>query len=196
MQHQSDTPITIKKHWINYILPGFLFSLGLLILLLDGIFFKIVGGLWTLYCILLVLTIASVKWTLTDKQLTISKGVLPWNKVFWQIPIFDIYEAIYNHNIIGYYLGYGQIIIRRTEGVTSSIEGFRLANANSFAKLTNQLAQEQKSLKHSFVASPFVSAPSGKSLIDELQHLADLRKSGDITQAEYDHMKAILMARS
>jgi hypothetical protein len=88
--------------------------------------------------------------------------------------------------MFGHFLGYGNIKIRRTEGVTSVIYGSALLGAKGFSSQVNGLVQEYKKSKHNTVVN---QAATNKSISDELKGLAELRSKGELTQQEFDILK-------
>jgi hypothetical protein len=192
MNTQSNFEITAKKHWATFIIPGVLVLIGLLFLTSSTIW-KVLGLLLIVFNIIKLISLNSVKWTLTSSDLYITKGFLPWAKTQIQVPIFDIYDSSCSSGMFGHFFGFGHVFIRRTEGNTTQVSETSLVGAKDFSGHINQFVQDYKKSKNNIIIN---QAPINQSIVEELKHLADLKKNGELTQVEYDTMKSRLIKGS
>ncbi|MCE7042796.1 SHOCT domain-containing protein [Dyadobacter sp. CY312] len=189
MAIQTDFEITAKKHWLTFILPGIIVLMGILMLGSSTVW-KVLGAVLILFNVIKLISLGSVRWTLSPAGLYVTRGILPWTKIQMQIPIFDIYESLVSFGMFGHFLGYGHISIRRTEGVTSVIGETSMTGAKEFSGQINQLVQDYKMRKNTLIVNQAYASPS---ISQQLKHLADLKNSGELTQDEYDTMKSRLI---
>lgn len=92
-----------RKHWLAYVFHSILFIIGLF--LLDGNrFWYIVGLVFILVAAVRILANLFVKWTLTETELILEEGFLPWAKTYLEIPFYDIFEAYYRPSFLGHIL--------------------------------------------------------------------------------------------
>lgn len=178
--------IVAKKHWVSYVIPALVVLVGLSFTnggasSLFFAFLLMLGG------VIRIMQVNSVKWTFTGELLIVQKGILPWTRTYLEIPVFDIYESLMNFGMLGHFLKYGNITIRRTEGITSKISEAALVNANELSMKINTAVRQFKMGKNGIVTPSPV--PAGKSVAEELKHLAELKASGNLTQEEYDVLK-------
>ena len=185
----QNAELTIKKHWVNYEVPVTLTLIGIGMASASS-FIKYFGYALVMYNLLRIYSISTVKWRLTRSELNISRGMLPWTKNLWQVPIFDIYESTVSYGLFGHILGYGNINVRRTEGVTSVICGSTLAGAKAFSSTLNGLVRDFKTSKNTIVMN---QSAGSKTVSDQLVDLADLKSKGELTQQEFDQMKKRLL---
>lgn len=183
---------TARKHWLAYSIPVLLFITGCLLVTTSG-FWKALGALLIIYNALRIIFLATVKWRLTSSELYINKGFLPWKRASIQIPIFNIYDASVSYGVLGYFLGYGHITIRGTEGVTTHTYERCLTGAKKLSEQINSLAWKHKENKHKSITD---YQPTGRSIAEELQHLSELKNNGSLTQDEYDTLKNKLINNS
>lgn len=183
---------TARKHWITYSLPALLFLTGCFLMTEAG-FWKVLGLLLIIYNALRIFFLTTVKWRLTSSALYITKGILPWKRLQMQVPIFNIYDASVSYGVLGYFLGYGHITIRGTEGVTTYTFERCLTGAKKFSEQINLVAWKHKENKHHAIAD---YQPTGRGIVEELKHLSELKNNGSITQEEYDRLKLKLINNS
>lgn len=60
-------------------------------------------------------------WTFDDSKLIIKSGFLPWKKSYYTVPIEDVYEACLTQSTLSNILGRADIVIRKTDGVSSTV---------------------------------------------------------------------------
>ncbi|NJC25810.1 YdbT family protein [Neolewinella antarctica] len=175
-----------RKHWATYtpwifISPvAFLFLLGSIgsttyktLVLTIGL--TILAGI-----VNKILSQRAVKWSLFDDKLVVESGYLPWTKSYWTFPIETIYESFYESGFLHKLLGFGTLVIRRTEGSTTSIESRVMTNASSMASDINYLVKEFRGRQNSS------SNTNSGSVADELLKLGELLKQGLITEQEFN----------
>ena len=210
-----------EKHWISYVLPALAAIVALYLLFLGKYW-------WILSCILLgyavwsYFVLRSVSLTLTDKELIIKSGVLPWNRTYFNIPVYDIYEAFYEKGMISYLLGYGTVSIRRTDGVSTAFSYTYMTRYNDMVGQINALIrQEKEALRNAEVARAeavrleaernaeaarnaevaraaeanrqTVTNANTFSVADEISKLNSLKLRGLITEEEFQQQKQRLM---
>lgn len=178
-----------RKHWSVYIIPSFMCLLGLAFLTIPSDGWRFLGGGLLLIGGGKILSAASVRWTLTEEFLYIKKGVLPWTKTELTVPVSYIYECFAQFGMLGHLLGFGNLVVRRTEGVTTQITETSIAHAKQLAGHINQLVfdRTQKPPLHS---QPLQGSPS-----EELERLGQLRGKGELTSDEYEKLKKHIMDR-
>lgn len=175
----SKTIIAIsKKHWSTYIWPVVASVLGLILLIgksyLLGIIFLPAG-------VMKILSNKSTSWILTDQELIIRSGFLPWRKTYLEIPKEDIYEAFYSNGFLANIFGYGSLTIRRTDGTTSAITNDGMTNPKEIIGAINSLVREIKKnlsgnqLNHNNLAI----------IADEIEKLIELKNQGLIDNEEF-----------
>jgi hypothetical protein len=176
-----------KKHWTAYVVPVAILCIGLFLITM-GSYMLYIGLALIFIALRKVVILSRVRWVLSDNDLLICRGILPWQRTQMQIPIFNIYESYVSFGMFGHFLDYGSISIRRTEGVTSQISETSLAGAKRLSGRINSLVQE------------YVQQKSGGnhqlnkgSFARELQHLVELRDNGELTAAEYERLKQKLI---
>ncbi|MFW0739764.1 hypothetical protein [Flavobacterium sp. T12S277] len=193
--------LAIKKHWTVYFVPGIITLVALFFVYLSfGIATKwisvgllIFAFLTVIFKIMNILYLASITWSFNGGELHIIKGVLPWNKTHIQIPIFDIYDSSVSSGFLGHYLNFGHISIRRTEGMTSHLSERYLGRAVCFSGIVNQYVQEYKKGQNS---AKINHGQSSDDIGLELQRLVDFKKSGALTEEEFDLLKKKLIDSS
>lgn len=189
---KTNFELTTKKHWSTFTVPAVLILIGFFMLAAFS-FVKYVGIALIIFNAIKILSLKTVKWTLTSNELNITKGILPWAKTEVQIPIFDIYESLVSFGMFGHFFGYGNITIRRTEGITSQITETSLIGAKNFSAEINNLVQQYKKNKHNVTANQLSTT---RGVGEELRQLVDLKNNGELTQQEYDEMKQKIISRA
>lgn len=176
----------IKKNWSAYLIPGILILLGLTFLK-QNTFFMIIGILLIVYNAIRVISLMKVKWTLSEGNVFIEGGFLPWAKTEFQVPVFDIYECIYNTNLFSHIVKSGNLNLRRTEGVTSQLTVTSMTNAKEFSAQVNSMVHTYKGKKNNVYVNN--STPS-TSASEEIVKINDLKNKGLISESEYQIMKS------
>ncbi len=185
MKHIPHTIVIGRKHWVAYVLPTLFFLIGVLMLMTSTSFWRFLGGIFIIINGYKLLVLYSVKWTLTSTFLLIEKGIFPWSKIELDIPIFQIYESLIYFGMMGHFLGFGHIRIRRTEGVTSEISETSIRGVKQLSAHINRLIIEYKANENTIPAQHSTKT----SLLEDLQTLSALRDKGKITQEEYALLK-------
>ena len=145
----TQTNYSSTKHWSSYILGATKGAFGVLILICSlglpyTLVIALVGGLITMSAIRTVLVLSSIKWTLLESDLVIESGWLPWKKSYYSVPFSDIYEAYYTYSFFGKYLGFGDISVRRTDGVSTTFGDTWMADVSDLSRVINVRVQELK----------------------------------------------------
>ncbi len=178
-----------KKHWIVYVFPYFMIVLGLFFMLTTLKYYVIVGIAFIAISVMKILKYKSTKWTLTDTDLIIKSGFLPWRKTYFNIPIDTIFEAFYKHDLLSNIFGYGHLYIRRTDGSTSAFGTPTMTKHGEITGKINTMIRELKKPQSQY----FASQPQTSSLADELVKLTELHRQGAITDDEFERMKQRLI---
>lgn len=189
----SVVPLMIsKKHWITFIIPAAVLLTGCLVAgYTDGIL-RYLGWLILLSGLYRIVYLLSVKWQLFPDHLLVTEGIFPWGRTRLQIPVYHVYKAISSHRIAGYFLKYGTITIRRTDGVTTALTASRMAGAMRFCRQLNTIAQEYRLQAD----TPRNNTPDNRLDIgQELTRIVELKKKGELTQDEFEKIKAQLLKR-
>ncbi len=131
----------------------------------------------------------SVKWILNSSELYITQGVFSRNRKTIHIPIVYIDETLVSCGVLGQFLNYVHITVRRTKDTPSEIKETYLVNRRSFSQMLNQdnINDTNKENSEFFFSTP------GKSTEEELKHLYLLKDIGEITFAEFEIMKQQLI---
>ena len=132
--------------------------------------------------------LSTIKWAVTDEEVRVMQGILPWRKRSFGHPYDTIFEAYYNFGFFAKLFGYGTIVIRRTEGITTEESETRMNDAAKIVGLINARVKELRKAQRP-VAVPAVVAPAARSQVQELADLARLRDAGDISAEEFETMK-------
>lgn len=175
-----------KKHWSTYIWPAFVVLLGLTFLLSKNYIF---GSIILIIGVTKILSNKSTSWTLTDEDLIIRSGFLPWRKIYFEIPKEDIYEAFYSYGFFANIFGFGNLTIRRTEGTTSSFSCSGMTNPKEIVGSINSLVREIKKNPK----ANFLNINSNYSVADELQKLVELKNQGLLNEDEFNAQKRKLI---
>lgn len=191
--------IIIKKHWFIYVVPILLVLLGLFLFMMElslttkwlSILLKITSIFLVFRQLYKIANINSVSWKLTSTELVVVRGVLPWRKQYLNIPILDIYESLTSSGMVGHFLNFGTIFVRRTEGVTSQISESGMFDVNNFSARLNTYVLNYKLSQHIVPSANTAST----DVSEELNKLIDLRNKGEITVDEYEILKQQLINR-
>lgn len=178
-----------KKHWIVYVFPYFMIVLGLFFMLTTLRYYVIVGIAFIAISVMKILKYKSIQWTLTESELIIKSGFLPWRRDYLEIPIDTIFEAYYRHNLLSNIFGYGHICVRRTEGVTSGFDESAMINHGKITGKINAMIRELKEPQTQKITPQMQKS----SNIDELVKLTELHRQGAITDDEFERMKQRLI---
>lgn len=200
--HRNNCKVVVesKKHWVAYILPVILlliFGVPFLIGVLAGFydpknFIMLMIPLPVVFLsIFAIINNQSISWTLTEEELIIKSGFLPWKKMYYLIPVEDIYEAYYSTGFLATIFGFGDLSIRRTEGSTT---GFTFRTMNKHKEISGEINSRVRGYKKLKYNQPSVSLlTKGNSVIDELSQMAALKKEGLLTPEEFQQMKSVLL---
>lgn len=131
----------------------------------------------------------STSWTLTDEDLIIKSGFLPWNKIYLEIPKEDLYEALYSRGFFATIFGFGTLTIRRTEGTTSSFTTSGMTNPQEITGSINSLVREIKKKSR----MNFINITNNQSVADEINKLLELKNQGLINEEEFAIQKQRLI---
>ncbi len=175
-----------KKHWATYIIPLFALILGLLFVISKSYIFGIV---LTFFGIIKILSNKSTSWTLTNEDLVIKSGFMPWRKTYFEIPKEDIYEAFYSRSMFGSMFGFGNLAIRRTEGTTSTFSCSGMTDPKEIMGSINSLVREIKKNPKTNT----VNFTNTISLADEIQKLVELKNQGILNDDEFNVQKQRLI---
>jgi uncharacterized membrane protein YdbT with pleckstrin-like domain len=184
------TKFTSKKHWSAYVIPVAVLLSGLFLCTRSS-YLPYIGFGLVLVALRKIIILFTVRWEISDRSLSINKGILPWQKLDMEIPIFNIYESYVTFGMFGHLLGYANIAIRRTEGITTKISETSLTGAKVLSEHINSLIQEHMKQK-----GTGDYRPDNNSLAQELQRLAQLKNSGELTVGEYEKLKQKLIDKS
>ncbi len=143
-------------------------------------------GIWILYKTIKGMILNSrLEWLFENDTLMLKSGLLPWKRTLFAIDISQIYDAYYEKSFLGTMLGYGNLHIRRTDGVTSKTSEFTI---NNHKKMISQINNSLNIYKKKSQSRP-EQIMSKASLSDELRKLADLNKDGVISDQEFQILK-------
>lgn len=179
-----------RKHWSAYVFHSILFIIGLY-LASSGGFWIFIGVVIMLAAAMKILSNFFVKWTLTEEEVIVEGGFLPWAKTYREIPFYDIFEAFYNPSFLGHIFGYGRLTIRRSEGTTTS---FSSSCMNSNKEMTSGINTFIRKLKTKDSSITYVNNQVSISMSDELERLHELREKGILTADEFIQRKNRLLA--
>lgn len=205
--------IVARKHWIAYL--KILLGYGIWFLILLAAFIaagmarpgqEYMTGLEIVAVILLAVMAISAffflwswmdtrrfTWTAEEEGVVRRCGWMPWQRSTFTYPYDTIFEVFYNDNILGHYIGYCDITIRRAEGVTSNVVATKMKNGKEMVRTIEQRIKEAKALQHISPAPMMISeAPHVepvKSHTEQLRDLAALKADGTITHEEFELMK-------
>lgn len=180
---------TSKKYWIVYVFPCLMIFLGLIFVLSGLKYYTAVGTFFVAVFVLKILGLKSTKWILTDNELIIKSGFLPWRKTYFDIPIDTIFEAYYRHNLLSNIFGYGYLYIRRTEGLTSGFKEPAMTKHGEIAGKINAMIRDLKKSQ----SQHFIPQQQVLSQADELLKLTELHRQGVLSDEEFQQMKQKLI---
>lgn len=175
-----------KKHWFAYVFPIIIILFGVSFILSNGWISKLIGVFISLYGVYCFLAYKNTTWTLTDEELIIESGYY-LGSFYHDILIEDIYEAGYKKGIMGRILGYGMLIIKKTDGRATLIGTTKMDNIEEMVGNINALVKEKKTMPK----TDFVNIPpqQGNSVVDELYKLSELKDKGLLTEEEFNKQK-------
>jgi hypothetical protein len=131
---------------------------------------------------------SSVRWVVNKDGIEGTGGVLPWKRANFYYTfdqIFDVYWRRPKIAFLGWLFNVGTIGFRTASGVADALEQNLMARPQRFHELgleyTGQANQAQ--VDHS-------SDSANGSVADELERLAKLRDQGNISEEEYEKLKA------
>lgn len=160
---------TAKKHWIVYLPLLLIVTVGIAFLTRDEIYNKVAGIMISLFGLLQMVRIATIKWHLTSDHIYIQQG-WPWAKKVQQVPVLQVYQSTASSKgILGRYFNIGTITTTGRDGVYTNISDRNISNASAF----------------SFEIAKVIS----KSPINPLNKIYALKENGAVSQSEYDLIK-------
>ena len=175
-----DTILAVsQKHWATYIIPVLFIVLGLFFLIAKNYF---LGSVLSVYGIAKILSNRSTSWMLTNEDLVIKSGFLPWRKIYFEIPKEDIYEAFYHKSLFGTVFGFGTLTVRRTDGTTSAFSTTGMTDPQEITGAINSLVRELKKAP----LNPTFNFTGNISMADEIQKLVELKNQGILSDEEFD----------
>jgi len=132
----------------------------------------------------------TVRWIISQEELRIEEGILPWAKSSFGHPYETIFEAYYQFGFFAKIFGYGTCSIRRTEGNTTGASETRMQDATKITTLINQRVKTYRKAMRpgAVVAAPVTSAPA-RTQVQELAELAQLKAAGAVTAEEFEVLK-------
>lgn len=177
-----------KKHWVVFVIPFFMIIVGLFFMLTTMKYYIMAGIVIILFSVMKILDYKSSKWILTKNELIIKSGFMPWKKTYFDIPIENIFEAYYEHDLLSNIFGYGHLNIRRTDGSTSTFRTTKMKNQKKITSNINTMVRELKNQEK------IMNIPqSVVSTVDELYKLSQLKQQGVLTDEEFERMKQKLI---
>lgn len=171
-----------SKHAIHHVLLGLIILFSVIFSFL-GIIIFILGIFW-------FLNIRSVKWILTENELIVKKGFLPWQKTYFEIPIEDIFEAYYTHGFFATIFGFGHLYVRRTDGTTSVFDEKMMKGHKEIVGHINSLIRDLKKKKSQ--ANVYNIGPNFL-VSEELYKLSSMFEKGLLTEEEFQQQKGRLL---
>ena len=181
-------------HWYAYAKPVLQAILAFLIIGIIGVYFEgrfvevrwgigLLAVLWLTYS---VLRIQQIQWTITQRRLLISGGLLPWQKYDYHLTPHQIFEAFANQTLTGRALNFGTVVIRKSDGVGSTLTEAFMSSPRKFAANINQWLETA----HQSTAAPQPSSNVSSSAIEQLEKLVAMKNGGLISEEEFLRMKA------
>ncbi len=174
-----------SKHWASYIIP--------IILTLIG-FSAFTSKLWIsgvpilLYSITHILSNLRTKWILTNQYLHFTTGFLPWKRTDLAIPHSLFFEAYYERNFFSVILGFGNLVLKKTDGSTSFLRTTMMNNKKEIIQNINGFAWQDNN------EQPIINQQiNTSSMSDELLKLSNLRDQGILTEEEFQEQKQRLL---
>ncbi len=174
-----------SKHWSSYIV--------LIIITLAGIS-VFSSELWLLgipillYSITLILSNLRTKWELTNQYLHFTTGFLPWKRTDIAIPHSLFFEAYYERNFFSVILGFGNLVLKKTDGNTSFLRTTMMNNKKEIIQNINGFAWQDNN------EQPIINQQINTSSVsDELLKLSNLRDQGILTEEEFQEQKQRLL---
>jgi len=190
-QKQPETEKIIcksEKHFITYVFPILVIFFGFYLLFKRGLISEFIGIIVILSAIINILAKIKSKWILLEDKLIIKTGFLPWKRVYFEITIDTIFEAYYQSNFFSQLLGYANLNVRRTDGISS---GFRIEKMSNYKQMTSAINQLVKEFKAKTLKSSQTTMP--KSVSDELFKFINLRDKEIISEEEFQIIKKKLL---
>ena len=129
-----------------------------------------------------------VSWVLRDNCLTIKGGFLPWKQSHYDIDISQIFEASYFKSPLGSMIGYGKLCLQRTDG--SVFYESTMTNHKLLMSEVNNRIHEYRNPKSTTSVN---RSEQPKSVVYELKELAELNKSGVLSNSEFEKLKQKLI---
>jgi hypothetical protein len=142
-----------RKHWVTYLrlVIDSLFAVAFVLALLFGLvwlevaqdytwFYVVAGVLLSIIAagsLYRYLELASVRWMVTERRISISSGVLPWKKFSYQASAAQLFDSWSERSFFGWLLGYANVRIRLRDGTTHFIRETHLAKGEVICHVIN-----------------------------------------------------------
>jgi len=170
-----------SKHWSSYLLPLIGISVGISF----GIQSWILASIVLVFPVTKILSNIRTKWILTDSYLIFKTGFLPWKRTYLEIPHSLFFEAYYERNFFSVILGFGNLVLKKTDGTTSFLRTTMMNNKDNVIQNINSIAWEVKENTQQIVQQQ-INPPS---VSDELLKLSNLKDQGVISDEEFEIQK-------
>lgn len=196
MEQQKQPILESRLHWFAYVGPV-LKALVAIFLVQRYLFSGMRIHYMAYYISFIVLVMLTVKvlellklrWTLTDHGVSLERGLLPWQKSSYHLRFDQIFECFYVSGFLGRMLGFGTLVIRKSDGISTREVQPYLANPGNFDKKLESFLCEKSAHKNSL-------APiQGITVTEELQKLIKLKNDGHISEEEFSSLKSKAMDR-
>jgi len=129
----------------------------------------------------------TMRWELDEEGLRVRWGILPWARSDYHYPYETIFEAYYTFGFFAKLLGYGDAVIRRTEGLTSAEEFSHMHDPGASTRVINEKIKELRQVRRGGAA---IVTGANKSEVEQLAELAKLKSEGAISGDDFERMKA------
>ncbi|RZJ65445.1 MAG: PH domain-containing protein [Flavobacterium sp.] len=127
----------LGKHWLCYAPVWFIAIICTLLIGFGTGKVAMLGWILFGFDILGYLSIRNYKWTVTNGELVVESGVLPWQKTYTKIPAGSLYGITVTRGFLGWFLDYGTITVNVLGGSSSKIIGRHMKGAQRFMESFN-----------------------------------------------------------
>lgn len=187
------------KHWRANISPILLMIVGGILLFSSKMWGITIGVSLLYFAGTRFLSNKQTSWVLTNDLLIIKSGFLPWKRIYYEVPKEDIYEAYFSQGILDSFFGSATLVIRRTDGLASTIAFKKMTNKEDIIGNINASIREHKKYPQHIASNTsdivqelrFQNAKS--SVADELYKLSILKEKGLISTEEFEAHKRKLI---
>ena len=195
LNEDEDLVLDLHPHWVYFLKSGLVFiaavALGIWLLTWDSPDFVGIGSAGLIVLALLWLGLTYTKWVTTNFVVTTDRliyrhGVLSKHGI--EIPLERVNTVFFSQSILERIVGSGDLVIESA----GELGRQDFSNVRKPSAVQNEIYKQMEAnenRKFDRVNAPRV----GQTIPEQIAQLDDLRRSGALTQAEFDQKKQELL---